>query len=284
MPVDPGNLMLVGRIGAVPVLVMPGCARSPQPNGFDFILRMVFAGETIARADIARMGVGGLLREALWRPAPRAQTEPADMEQKPKIAAIILAAGRSSRMGAHKLTLDLDGKPLLRHVVDKVKLAGFASITMVLGHRAAETRALFEGEPIHFVENPRFAEGLSTSLQCGIAALGPEADGAMIFLGDMPDVEPALVEKMLAAFDPVNMRAIVTPMREGRRGHPVLWGKSFFPALLEKTAGDSGARHLLGEFADWVVEIEAGDDGVLTDLDTPEDLLRRQKRALSADS
>ena len=237
MPVDPGNLMLIGRVGAKPALVMPGCARSPQPNGFDAILRMVFAREPVSREKIARMGVGGLLHDALWRPAPRLLQAPAAMDAGPKIAAVILAAGRSSRMGAHKLTLDLLGKPLLSHVVDKVKRAGFCSVTLVLGHRAAETRALFEDQQIDFVVNERFAEGLSTSLQCGVGALPQDVDGAMIFLGDMPDVEVDLIGKMIAAFDPANMRSIVTPMRAGRRGHPVLWGKAFFPALIEKTSG-----------------------------------------------
>ncbi|MBB4199250.1 hypothetical protein CCR94_21085 [Rhodoblastus sphagnicola] len=278
MPVEPGNLMLIGRVGATPVVVMPGCARAPTPNGFDAILRLVFAGEAISRQDIARMGVGGLLREA---PSPREQTR-AEVNTKPKIAAVILAAGRSSRMGAHKPALDLDGKPLLRHVLDKAKAAGFSDIVVVLGHRAEETRALFEGETLRFVVNPRYAEGLSTSLQAGVRALTDDIDAAMIFLGDMPDVDLALIGRMVQAFDPAALRAIVVPMREGKRGHPVLWAKTFFPALIERTHGDSGARHLLGEFAEWVVEVEADDDGVLTDLDTPEDLLRRQRLTLSS--
>jgi molybdenum cofactor cytidylyltransferase len=285
MPVDPGNLMLIGRVGATPVLVLPGCARSPTPNGFDAILRLVFAGEKIQRADIARMGVGGLLHEALWRPAPREQTR-ASVDQggtgegKAKIAAIILAAGRSSRMGAHKPMLDIDGKPLLRHVLDKAKAAGFADIVVVTGHRAEETRALFKGETIRFVVNDRYAEGLSTSLQAGVRALTEDIDAAMIFLGDMPDVDLALISRMVAAFDPAALRSIVVPIRDGRRGHPVLWARAFFPALVERTAGDSGARHLIGEFATCVAEVEADDDGVLTDLDTPDDVLRRQRFSL----
>ena len=214
MPVDPGNLMLIARIG--------GDSGSRHAR-----LRAFAAGQWVrlhpahgvrpradfARYNVARMGVGGLLREALWRPAPRLQTEPTAMDAKPNIAAVILAAGRSSRMGAHKLTLDLGGKPMLRHVVDKVWQGGFCSIAMVLGHSAEETRALFENEGIDFVVNEHFAEGLSTSLQCGVAALPEDVDGAMIFLGDMPDVEPELIARMIAAFDPANMRSIVTPMR-----------------------------------------------------------------------
>jgi len=276
MPVEPGNLMLIGRVGATPVLVMPGCARTPAANGFDAILRLVFAGELISRQDIARMGVGGLLRDAL-----RQKTR-VEVETKPKIAAVILAAGRSSRMGAHKLTLDLDGKPLLRHVLDKAKAVGFADIVVVLGHRAEETRAVFASETLRFVVNPRHAEGLSTSLQAGVRALTDDIDAVMIFLGDMPDVDLALIERMIQAFDPEALRAIVVPMRAGKRGHPVLWAKTFFPALIARTHGDSGARHLLGECAEWVFEVEADDDGVLTDLDTPEDLLRRQRLALSS--
>ncbi len=284
MPVDPGNLLLLGAIGKIPVIGMPGCARTSQLNGFDHVLRLLLAGIPVGRAEITAMGVGGLLREAPWRPAPRAaakwgaENSGAETGAPPRIAAIVLAAGQSSRMGENKLLAPLEGKPVLRHVVDAVRAARVTSITMVLGHQADETRALFGGAGVDFVFNENYRQGLSTSLKAGLAALPADVDGAMVFLGDMPDVDSGLVDQMIAAFDPGQMRAIIIPKRGGRRGHPVLWGRGFFPVLLEKLAGDAGARHVIGQYAEWVAEIDAGDDGIFTDLDTPDALLARQRR------
>ena len=266
MPVDPGNLLLLGAFGKVPVIGMPGCARTSQLNGFDHVLRLALAGLPVGSVEIMAMGVGGLLRDAPWRPAERVATKSA----APRIAAIVLAAGQSRRMGRNKLLLTLDGKPVLRHVVDTIRASRISSITMVLGHQAEETRAMFGGADMRFVFNEDYREGLSTSLKAGVAALPGDIDGAMVFLGDMPDVDADLVNRMIAAFDPGNMRGIVVPQREGRRGHPVLWGRGFFPALQKKISGDAGARHLLGQYAEWTAEVEVGHDGIFTDIDTPE--------------
>lgn len=191
------------------------------------------------------------------------------------ITAVVLAAGQSSRMGANKLLLPLDGKPLLRHVVEAIRAAGMASIVVVLGHEAEKIRAALAGDDLAFALNPNYRLGLATSLKCGLAAAPEACDGAMIFLGDMPDVDPELVKRMMAAFDPAQKRAIVVPVKGGRQGHPVLWGRRFFPLLQEKLSGDSGAKHLIGENAEWVARIEAAHDGVFADLDTPEDFSAR---------
>jgi molybdenum cofactor cytidylyltransferase len=267
MPVDPGNLLLLGAVGAVPVIGMPGCARALQTNGFDQVLRRVAASLPVGSTEIMAMGVGGLLRETPWRPARQAATATA---APPRIAAIVLAAGQSRRMGENKLLLPLEGKPVLRHVVDAIRASRLASITMVLGHQADQMRAMFAGPDVNFVFNENYREGLSTSLKAGVAALPGDVDGAMVFLGDMPDVDADLVDRMIAAFDPLEMRAIVVPIRKGRRGHPVLWGRGFFPALLSKLDGDAGARHLIGQYAEWTAEVEVGHDGIFMDIDTPE--------------
>jgi molybdenum cofactor cytidylyltransferase len=283
MPVDPGNLLLLGAVGNIPVIGMPGCARTPQLNGFDHVLRLLLAGLPIGPDQVVAMGVGGLLRPSPWRPARRAiesSCKPAPSNESaapaPRIAALVLAAGQSSRMGANKLRLSIDGKPVLHHVVDTISASGLTKIVMVLGHEAEDVRALFGETDIQFVLNEHYRQGLSTSLQCGIASLPPTIDGAMIFLGDMPDVDAALVKRMVAAFDPSAMRAIVVPRREGRRGHPILWGRQFFRTLIENTAGDTGGRHLIGQNSVWVAEIDVDHDGIFTDLDTPEDLALRQ--------
>jgi molybdenum cofactor cytidylyltransferase len=281
MPVDPGNLLTLGSVGDVAVVGMPGCARSIQLNGFDFVLQRLLAGQTVAREDIAAMGVGGLLRAAPRKVFPRGMRDVSPAAPR-KIAAVVLAAGQSRRMGANKLVLTLEGKPVVRHVLDAIASSRIATAFVVLGHEAEQVRAALAQAGARFIINGDFDGGLSTSLKAGLAALPPDVDGAMIFLSDMPDIDPALIDRMIDAFDPGRMQAIVVPKRKGRRGHPVLWGRGFFPLLLQETQGDSGAKHLIGQYADWVAEIEADDDGVLVDLDTPEAFLRRQKSSAPA--
>lgn len=196
---------------------------------------------------------------------------------QPKIAALVLAAGRSRRMGVNKLTLDLEGKPLIRHVLDAIAASRLDAAIVVVGHEAERVRAALSGAVAHYVVNADFADGLSTSLRAGLAALPPDVDGAMIFLGDMPDITPGLIDRMILAFDPDAGRAIVVPKRHGRRGHPVLWGRRFVPLISREARGDSGAKRLLEPHAAFIAEVEAENEGVLLDLDTPDDFRRRAR-------
>ncbi len=122
-----------------------------------------------------------------------------------------------------------------------------------------------------FVHNPDFADGLSTSLKTGIAAVPAEADGAIVCLGDMPQVSAALIDSLIAAFDPERGALVVIPTIEGKRGNPVLWSRRFFPDLAA-VEGDVGARHLIGGYAEAVAEVPV-DAAALTDVDTPEALI-----------
>jgi molybdenum cofactor cytidylyltransferase len=121
------------------------------------------------------------------------------------------------------------------------------------------------------VRNPDFAEGLSTSLRRGIAAFPEDLDGALVCLGDMPLVTGRHIDRLIAAFNPLEGRAIIVPTRRGKRGNPVLWARRFF-AEMAQIAGDVGARHLIGEHAELVAEVEMDDDAILVDIDTPEAL------------
>jgi molybdenum cofactor cytidylyltransferase len=270
MPVDPGNLLLLGRIGARPVLGLPGCARSPKVNGFDWVLRRLIADLPVDRADIMRMGAGGLLKEIPTRPQPRA--EPAAAPRAPRIAALVMAAGRSSRMGgANKLLTEVDGETMAAHAVDAALASRARPVVVVVGHEGQRIRAAIAGRPVTIVENPDYASGMAGSLKAGLAALPVDVDGVVVALADMPRVGAAVLDRLIAAFNPVEGRAICLPTWEGKRGNPVLWARRFFPEMAT-LAGDVGARHLVGQYGELVAEVAMPDDGVLVDIDTPEAL------------
>jgi molybdenum cofactor cytidylyltransferase len=274
MPVDPGNLMLLGRLGPRRVIGMPGCARSPKLNGFDFVLQRILAGIEIARTDIMAMGVGGLLKEISLRPQPRDKAEP---PRAPRIAAIVLAAGLSRRMGRNKLLLPIEGKPLVVHVVDALLQSMVSDIVVVTGHQADEVRAALSSRHVRFVANPDYAEGLGTSVAHGIAALPPDIDGTLVALGDMPRLAASEIDRLIAAFNPVEGRAICVPTHDGRRGNPVLWARDFFPEM-QALGGDTGAKKLIDRHADVLCEVAMASDSVLLDVDTPEALAALEAR------
>ncbi|GLK78808.1 molybdopterin-binding/glycosyltransferase family 2 protein [Methylopila turkensis] len=268
MPVDPGNLLLLGRIGNVPVVGAPGCARSPKENGFDWVLGRLLARTPVSGAEIAGMGVGGLLMEIVSRPQLRAEAE----EGGGRVAGVVLAAGRSSRMeGPNKLLEIVEGRPLVRHAVEAALASkALSEVVVVVGHQADRVEAALAGLPVRFAANPAFGDGLSTSLRAGLVALDRSVDGALVMLGDMPRIDPGLIGKLVAAFDPSSGAHAVLPTRDGKRGNPVLWGRRFFAELMA-VEGDVGGRHVLGAYAEFVREVEA-DAGVLFDVDTPEAL------------
>ena len=152
-------------------------------------------------------------------------------------------------------------------------------IIVVLGNQADAVDAALGKLPVERVRNPEFADGLSTSLKRGIAALPPDLDGVIVCLGDMPLISGRHLDRLIAAFNPLEGRAIIVPTRRGKRGNPVLWSSRFFPEMAE-FAGDVGAKHLIGEHAELVAEVEMDDDAVLVDIDTPEalDALRQRRK------
>lgn len=278
MPVDPGNLLLLARLGPARVLGLPGCARSLKLNGFDWVLRRIFAGIAVEAADVMRMGAGGLLTEIPNRPQPRASAAPqadggaAPARAQPRIAALVLAAGESRRMGArNKLLIEVDGAPMVRRVAAAALASRAAPVVVVTGHEAGRVRAALAGLDVAFAHNPDHAEGMSGSLRCGLAALGPGLDGVVICLGDMPRTDAATIDRLIAGFDPAAGRAIGVPTWRGKRGNPVLWAARYFDEI-RRLAGDVGARHLIGDHAAAVYEIESPDRSVTLDVDTPEAL------------
>jgi molybdenum cofactor cytidylyltransferase len=270
MPVDPGNLLLVADAKGRPVLGAPGCARSPKENGFDWVLMRLLAGLEVPREAIAGMGVGGLLMEIVTRPQPRAEP-PAAVRRR--IAAVVLAAGRSTRMaGSNKLLAEIARRPLVRIAVEEALASHAKPVIVVTGHQCAAVEQVLAGLPVQLVHNPDFAQGLGTSLKAGIATVPAEADGAIVCLGDMPQVDASLIDRLIAAFDPDRGALVVMPTFEGKRGNPVLWSRRFFPDLMA-IDGDVGARHLIGRYGEAVVEVPVEGKAALVDVDTPEALL-----------
>jgi molybdenum cofactor cytidylyltransferase len=269
MPVDPGNLLLIGTARGIPVLGAPGCARSPVENGFDWVLMRLLAGLKVTRAELTGMGVGGLLMEIVTRPQPREKPE---KEDNRNIAAIILAAGRSTRMGGpNKLLAELDGKKLVRIATEQALASKAGEVIVVTGHQAELVEQALEGLKVKFVRNPDFAGGLASSVKAGVAAVRANADGAVICLGDMPLIDAHLIDRLIEAFAPDRGNLIVVPVADGRRGNPVLWSRRFFNELMTLD-GDIGARHLIARHSEAVVEVPVEGNGAFLDIDTPQAL------------
>ncbi len=200
------------------------------------------------------------------------------MRQAPRIAALVLAAGTSTRMGSNKLLADLHGAPLVRRTVEAVASWALGEIIVVTGHEAEKIAEALEGLNVTMVHNTDYTSGLATTLRRGLDAI-VYADAVLVCLGDMPLVEADIVHHLIAAFDPGNHRTICVPVYKGTRGNPVLWGKAHFAAMTSLT-GDRGAKGLMEQFGENVVEIETSDEGILLDADTPEALARIRGKIL----
>lgn len=274
MPVDPGNLLLLARLDGRPVLGLPGCARSPKPNGFDWVLQRLFAGLEVTGDDVMGMGVGGLLTEIESRPQPRNRSPEDDVGSKTRreIVALVLAAGRSTRMGKdNKLLLEIEGRPMVTHAVDAMLASRVDRVIVVTGHQADAVKEAIGERQVTFAHNPAYADGLSTSLAKGLDVLPADTAGVIVGLGDMPRISSADINRLIAAFNPSEGRAICVPTVDGKRGNPVLFSVDFL-AEMRSVEGDVGARHLIGAHNDLVCEVEMADDATLIDVDTKDAL------------
>ena len=273
MPVDPGNLLLVAHLGTTPIVGLPGCARSPKFNGFDWVLRRLAARLPVTSTEITTMGAGGLLTDIPTRPLPRSKIDKATTPSgTSSIAAVVLAAGQSRRMGqVNKLLAEIGGQAMVTRAVDAALASKASSVYVIIGHESDEIRKALAGRQVIFIDNPDYDAGLSSSLKRGIEALPDSVDGAVICLGDMPRVTATEINRLIDAFDPLQGHAICLPTYDGRRGNPVLWARSFFREM-QDIKGDVGARHLLGVHDNVVVEVEMTEEGVLLDIDTPQAL------------
>ncbi|TPI50022.1 4-diphosphocytidyl-2C-methyl-D-erythritol kinase [Mesorhizobium sp. B2-9-1] len=272
MPVDPGNLLVLGTLDGKRIVGAPGCARSPKENGFDWVLDRLVAGLEVTAGDIAGMGVGGLLMEIPTRPQPR-EPAPQPARSALKVDIVLLAAGRSSRMGGpNKLLALFDGEPLVRRTASRALGSKAAATIVVTGHQRERVRSALSGLGVTVVDNPDFADGLASSLKAGIAKLAPDAAGAMIVLGDMPGVSSKDLDSLIDAFRSSGGRSVVRASHQGKRGNPVLLPRSLFAAVAQ-LEGDTGARHLVEAEGLDVIDVEIG-QGASIDVDTREALER----------
>lgn len=194
-----------------------------------------------------------------------------------KVAALVLAAGTGSRFraldptAASKLAAGFRGKALVRHVVEAALRSSADPVLVVTGYAASVVKRTLEGLPVTFIHNERYAEGLASTLQSGVAALPQEATGVVVLLGDMPLVSAETIDRLVEASAGAAEMAVV-PVLDGRRGNPVLLPRAMF-ARLTRLEGDQGARRLLNE-SSAVLELAVPDLGVAIDIDTPEELAR----------
>jgi molybdenum cofactor cytidylyltransferase len=207
-----------------------------------------------------------------------------------RVGAIVLAAGQSSRFRAAggpdltKLVAKLDGKPIVRRVVEAALATKARPVVVVTGYARLPVEAAVADLEIGVAFNPEFASGLASSLSAGLSAMSPDAAGALVLLGDMPLIEPRLADALIEAFLAREGALAAIPLTEGRRGNPVLLGRGLFEAA-QRLRGDEGARKLIGALNEGeLVEVEVFDMGVTFDVDTPEDLAAAQRLAGGEDS
>ena len=273
MPVDPGNLLMMARINDKPIVGMPGCARSPRLNGFDWVLHLLLADLPVDNTEIADMAAGGLLMEIASRPLPRKMTERKQLDQI-SIGAVLLAAGESRRMGeTNKLMLEIDSVPVIRRTAINLIDAGIKDIVVVTGHQKNMVTEALQGLPLRFSHNANYSSGQATSLACGILQLAANAHGAaLIALGDMPFVSAELITALLhdhASLSDAEHR-ISFPVFAGRRGNPVIWGKTFFEQLT-RLSGDIGGRTILAQHRNAANSLSWHDNSIHQDIDAPDD-------------
>jgi molybdenum cofactor cytidylyltransferase len=200
-----------------------------------------------------------------------------------KIGAVVLAAGQSSRFRAGggpdltKLVAKLDGMAIVRRVVETALAAKARPIVVVTGYARDSVQAAVADLDVGVAFNPKFASGLASSLSVGLSTMPCDIVGALVLLGDMPWIESQLIDALIDAFLARKGALAAVPLREGRRGNPVLLGRELFEAAM-CLEGDEGARRLIGALnANDLVEVEASDAGVTFDIDTPEDLAAAQR-------
>ena len=272
LAVDPGNLLLIGKVGNTTVIGMPGCARSPKLNGFDWVLQLLMADIPINREELADMGAGGLLMEIASRPLPRALAKSVS-KRETKVMGVILAAGNSTRMGKdNKLLRNIGDAPLIRNTAIEMLKSDLDSCSIVLGYQSDKVADVIKDLNINLILNPLWKEGQASSLRAAINTLDSTYSDLLIMLGDLPGIKSSHINSIIEEHLLTDNRKskITIPSFKGQKGNPVIWGRSFFHDL-SNLEGDVGGRALFSEHPAAINILEMDDPWVVEDADTPED-------------
>jgi molybdenum cofactor cytidylyltransferase len=233
------------------------------------VAKLLLRHERIQRVVVASLGQADAVLDII-------EAEPLE---RPKVAAIVLAAGASTRYGQPKQLLPVGGKTMLQHVVDVVLASPVDQTIVVLGHRAGEIGASVRqglptaaGKPADIVANEEWQAGLSTSVQAGLRAIKPDIQAALFVLADQPAITPGIIAALLGCYHETGA-PIVVPTYEGKRGNPALFDRSLFAELM-KVRNDQGGRQLIERYANRTEKVEVGSEAVLVDVDTEEDYQR----------
>ncbi|KYH31956.1 selenium cofactor biosynthesis protein YqeC [Neomoorella mulderi] len=226
------------------------------------------AGRSVAGAILAAGGEKVVLG-AVATPAPVRQVLLRQAVRPGPVGAIVLAAGAGERYGGDKQLLSIAGQPMVRRVVTTALAAVPGNVVVVLGHEAGRVAAALEGLAADIAYNPGYRRGLSTSLQAGLAALGPESRAALFVLADQPGVTPDVITRLAGAYRQEGKKIIV-PVYQGRRGNPVLIDRDLWPQILA-LQGDVGAREIIRAHPEEVLTVEVDCPGILKDIDTHTD-------------
>ena len=189
-----------------------------------------------------------------------------------QVTAIVLAAGKSTRMGQQKLLMPIEGKSMITTVVAKIAGSVSSRNIVVTGSNRNKIEEELKAYPVSFANNERYEEGMLTSVQAGVVAAGSEADGYLILLGDQPMVSEVVINRLIAVFQKTG-KGLLIPIFKGKRGHPVLIG-SRYKNEIKIINPEIGLRELFLNHPDDILEIEFESESVLNDIDTPEDYQR----------
>ena len=202
-------------------------------------------------------------------------------EKPANVAAIVLAAGKSSRMeGRNKLLENIAEQPILGHVLSALTSSQVDRCVLVTGHQAELVKQCANQYKIEFVHNEHPELGISSSIKAGLAFLGKEHDAVLIVLADMPDISSTIIDTLIASFNSERDAGICIPTFKGQRGNPVLWSSSFFSKLLN-VEGDLGGKQIIFQCEEAVCECEVDSNAIHEDIDDLSELNQRRLKDLN---
>ncbi len=202
--------------------------------------------------------------------APESQLD----STKPFVSGALLAAGESKRFEGPipKQLINFEGEPMVRRIARQALVAHLAEVIVVVGYMAASLRQALSGLSVKFVDNPNYSSGQSSSVRRGLQSLDPLSEAALFIPADQPFLTSALMNRLIEVFQSTG-KSIVLPSYQGRRGAPVLFGRSLFSELAEIT-GELGGRQIFKDYETEIITVTLDSEKPLIDIDTREDYQR----------